>query len=332
MRKVSITAISHHLPDRVVKNAELFEKYRHLSIEKLPDEESIFEKTGILERRYVEKENTTDIVHRAINKLLKSCSLKKDQIDCIVIGTMTPDFFFPSTAVNVINNLRATNAWGFDLSAACSGFCYSVSVVSDMITAGTINNAIVCGAETWSKMLHDNYYKTALLCGDGAGAVLLEVADENSQNVINGKLLKVKADGLEPKNVYYKTPFNSLAWSEERFELVGGEVYRGGVSEMINSIKEYISSKKLNFNQFKAIIPHQANLNMLKDVAKGLKLPIDFFKINIESIGNTGAATIPICLSEFIQKREIVNGDRVLLVSFGAGYTMCVIDVTLDIN
>jgi 3-oxoacyl-[acyl-carrier-protein] synthase-3 len=319
--KISIAAVGHYLPNKVMSN-KLISKHYNIT------ESEIFRKTGIKERRYVENLNTTDIVCNAIENLLTKTSKKIEDIDCIIVGTLTPDHFFPSTAVGAINKLGAVNAWGFDLSAACSGFCYGLSVGEDMIKSGSVKNVIVCGADVMSNTLNSFDYKTAVLFGDGAGAVLLENI-KDSTNSINGKLCKVKADNLEVEDVYFKTPFFSENWSLEKFELKGGKVYRSGVSIMIDSIKEYLSNNKLKLEDFDYIIPHQANLNMLKDVAKGLKVDLDFFKINIEKRGNTGGASIPICLSEFVENGELKKGHRVLLVSFGAGYTISVIDLNL---
>ncbi len=322
--KVAITAVGHYIPTRKMTNEELSKKY---SI----TEDYILEKTGIEERRYAaEDQNTSDLVCLAIKDLLSKSDKTIDQIECIIVGTLSPDYFFPSTAVNVINKLKAKNAWGFDLSAACSGFCYGISVASDMIKSQTVKNVIVVGAERMSKTLNAFDYKTAVLCGDGAGAVLLENKAENYPNTLNGKLCKVKADNLEVENVYFKTPFNSLDWSQEKFELNGGVVYRNGVSHMSTSITEYLLNNKLTLDDFKHIVPHQSNLNMLKDVAFQLQKEISFFKINIDRRGNTGAATIPICLSECSNSKTIVRGDRILMVSFGAGYTISIVDITID--
>lgn len=324
--KVAITATGHFVPETVITNKGLSNNYPI-------SEKDILAKTGIYERRKVTNMNTSQIIILAIKDLLTKSSMNIGDIDCIIVGTLSPDYFFPSTAVNVINNINAKNAWGFDISAACSGFCYSLSIAEDMIKSGTIKNAIVCGAETWTKMLNSFEYKTAVLCGDGAGAVLLEASNDDSG--INGKLNAVKADNLEVENVYYKTPFNTNNWSKEKFELNGGAVYRGGVEHMTNHILQYLEKNSLSFDDFNYIIPHQSNLNMLKEIAKELKLSIEKFKINIEYLGNTGAATIPICLSQFLHDKKInpserlIKGDRVMLVSFGAGYTISIIDVTL---
>ena len=313
-----ITAIGHYIPDTIIDNKFIQDKYNY-------DAQRIVERTGIKERRYVDKGvTTTDIACFAINDLLKNTPISINDIDCIIVGTLTPDFYFPSDAVAVINRLKAKNAWGFDLSAACSGFCYGMSIASAMIKAGTIKNAIICGAERMSATLNNFDYKTGVLFGDGAGAVLMEATRDEEYKLV-GSLCKVQADNLE--DVYFKTPFNTENWNDEKFELDGGRVYDSGVHLMAETIKEYLSKNKLALSDFDYIVPHQSNLRMLKDVALKLNRTTDFFKINIEKVGNTGGASIPICLSDFVKRGEVKKGDRILLCSFGAGYTISIIDL-----
>jgi 3-oxoacyl-[acyl-carrier-protein] synthase III len=313
-----ITAIGHYIPDTIIDNKFIQDKYNY-------DAQRIVERTGIKERRYVDKGvTTTDIACHAINDLLKNTYVSINDIDCIIVGTLTPDFYFPSDAVAVINRLKAKNAWGFDLSAACSGFCYGMSIASAMIKAGTIKNAIICGAERMSATLNNFDYKTGVLFGDGAGAVLIEATRDEDYKLV-GSLCKVQADNLE--DVYFKTPFNTENWNDEKFELDGGRVYDSGVHLMAETIKEYLSKNNLALSDFDYIVPHQSNLRMLKDVALKLNKTTDFFKINIEKVGNTGGASIPVCLSDFVKRGEVKKGDRILLCSFGAGYTISIIDL-----
>ncbi len=318
--KVKITGVGHYLPESIIDNEFLADHYKEIT------KERIFERTGIKERRYVDENvTTTDIVCYSIKDLLKKYKKSIKDIECIIVGTLTPDYFFPSTAVSAINKLKAKNAWGFDLSAACSGFCYGMAVAASMIQQGVIKNAIVCGAERMSATVNSFDYKTKVLFGDGAGAVLLEAARENESNVILGNLCKVEADNLQ--DVYYRTPFNTKDWSHEFFELQGGKVYRNGVKLMTNSIKEYLKKARVSIDDFDYVIPHQSNLRMIEDVVKGLKTDLSKFCINIESVGNTGGASIPVCLSEFVEKGKIKKGDRLLLSSFGSGYTISIIDL-----
>lgn len=315
---VKITGIGHYLPDRIIDNKYLQEKFEI-------DEASIFKRTGIKERRYVEDGfTTTDLVSNAIKNLLINASKNICEIDFIVVGTLTPDYFFPSTAVSVINKIEAHNAWGFDISAACSGFCYGLNTASALIENGTIKNAIVVGAEKMSATLNSFDYKTGILFGDGAGAVLLE-STNSDENIIKGFLCKVVADDLN--DVYYKTPFNTSNWAKEKFELAGAKVYKNGVNLTVELIKEYLSNTVTTLSDYDYIVPHQANIRMLTEIAHGLNCGMDKFLINIEKVGNTGGASIPICLSEMYSKGKLKKGDRLLLCSFGSGYTTAVVEL-----
>ncbi|MBK7932033.1 MAG: ketoacyl-ACP synthase III [Acidobacteria bacterium] len=303
-------------------NEELSERYG-ISV---PE---IIEKTGIETRRYVTDETTSDIVSLAISDLLSKSTISVKEIDCIIVGTLTPDHFFPSTAVSAINRLGAGKAWGFDLSAACSGFTYGLSVAAGMVQQGNAKNIIVCGADRMSRTLNNFDYRTALLFGDGAGAVLVQQASDD-ENIIYGHRNRVVADNLE--DVFYKTPFNSTDWPSEKFELDGGKVYRNGIALTAANVRAYLNDSKLDLTDFEHIIPHQSNLNMIKDTAKELGAGIiEKFRVNITEIGNTGGASIPICLSHFVKNGTIRRGERVLLAGFGAGYTISIVDFRSDI-
>lgn len=316
--KATITAISHYLPDKIITNADLASKFAM-------EEKSIFKRTGIKERRYADTDTTSAfIIAEAVKKILTTSGKNHSEIDCLIVGTLTPDYFFPSTAVAVINKLELRRAWGFDISAACSGFCYGLSLAKAMIEQGNIKNAIVCGAERMSRTLNGFDYKTGILFGDGCGAALIERTD-SLENTIIDTLCKVEADDLN--DVYFKTPFSSLDWVNEKFELAGTKVYKHGVQLTIDLIHEYLKKSKTTLEDFTYIVPHQANTRMLREVAEGLKVPIEKFLINIELVGNTGGASIPICLSEMYLDKKIKKGDRLLLCSFGSGYTVSVVDL-----
>ena len=317
----SITAIAHYLPERIINNSDLAKRYNL-------DENSIFKRTGILERRYIEEGTTnTFIIAEAIKKLIDGSGKRFDEIDCLIVGTLTPDYFFPSTAVSVINMLEMKKAWGFDLSAACSGFCYGLNIAKSMIEQGNIKNAIVCGAERMSATLNGFDYKTGILFGDGCGAVLIEPSQ--SENKIIDSLCKVEADDLN--DVYYKTPFSCTDWVHEKFELSGTKVYKHGVQLTVDLIKEYLQKSNTTLDDYQFVVPHQANMRMLVEISDGLNVTLDKFLINIEHVGNTGGASIPICLSEMHINGKLKKGDRLLLCSFGSGYTVAIVDLKWNI-
>jgi 3-oxoacyl-[acyl-carrier-protein] synthase-3 len=319
---VQITAIGHYLPDQVITNDKLSEKYKGF------DHKSIFKRTGIKERRYAGVMTTGDMIVKSINNLLIKSNKRIEDIQLIIVGTLTPDYVFPSTAVSVINSMGAKKAWGFDISAACSGFCYGLHIATKLIKDGGISNAIVCGAEKMSATLNDFDYKTGILFGDGAGAVLLEnTMDE--KNIIIDSICKVEADDLN--DVYYKSPWNTEDWEKEKFELSGQKVYKNGVHLTVEVINKYLESRSKSINDFDYIVPHQANMRMLTEIGKGLNIELDKFLINIENVGNTGGASIPICLSEMYLNGKLEKGDKLLLCSFGSGYTTSVVELVWSI-
>ncbi len=316
--KAQVTAIGHYLPDDIITN-------KHLSIKFDIDEARIFERTGIRERRYAaKKENTTIIATLAIQNMLEKYGLVASEIDCLIMSTLAPDYFFPSSSVAVIHRLNASRAWGFDIAASCSGFCYAMSIAHDMAIQGKAKKIVVCAAERLSTMLNNFDYKTGVLFGDGAGVLLIEAVEDDTKNAINGSICRVEADNIN--DVYFKTPFNTLKWGFERFELKGYKVFQHGVDLAISLIKEYLTLHQLKLEDFKYIVPHQANARMLDCISIGLGAPIEQFLINIENVGNTGSASIPICLAQFYATGKLKHGDRLLLCSFGAGYTIAVVD------
>lgn len=319
MFNAKVTGVGHYIPHRRVNNEEVAGRYG-ISVEFIDSKE-----TGIQIRHYVDDETTTDIVAKAIDNLLEKGLVAVEDIGCIIVGTLTPDNFFPSTAVGAINRVGAVNAWGFDLSAACSGFSYGFSIATSMIQQGTTRNVIVCGADRMSKTINNFDYKTGVLFGDGAGAVLIEATNE-TRFVVKGSLNQVIADNLN--DVFYKTPFSASNWPSEKFELQGGNVYRSGVAHTANAIQKYLKSKTLTLDNFEHIIPHQSNLSMIRDIAELIGPgSLEKFRINIDRVGNTGGASIAICLSEFVQNGTIKRGDRILMAGFGAGYTISINDL-----
>lgn len=315
--KAKITAIAHYVPEKVVNNIELSERYSTIT----PDR--ILGKTGIKERRYSNDLTSAGMATKSVEKLLEKTGTRADQIDCIIVGTLTPDYFFPSTAVVVIKNIKAVNAFGFDTVAACPSFLFGLEQAQMMIQVGKAKKIIVCGTDRMSKTINAFEHKTGVLFGDAAACVLIEACSEEDQG-INSCYSKVVADDLE--DVYFKTPFNSENWLTEKFELDGQKVYRHAVDLTTQTIKDFLQKNSLTLTDFKYIIPHQANLNMLDDIAEQLNVPFSMFLTNLETMGNTAGASVPLCFSQEVEKGTIQKGDRLLLVSFGAGYTLSITD------
>jgi 3-oxoacyl-[acyl-carrier-protein] synthase-3 len=315
--KAKITGIAHYVPERVVNNVELSERYGTITPER------ILVKTGIKERRYSDDLTSAGMATKSVEKLLEKTGARADEIDCIIVGTLTPDYFFPSTAVVVIKNIKAVNAFGFDTVAACPSFLYGLEQAQMMIQVGKAKKIIVCGSDRMSKTINAFEHKTGVLFGDAAAAVLVESSSEEELG-INSCSSKVAADDLE--DVYFRTPFNSENWSYEKFELDGQKVYRHGVDLTVQTIKDFLKKNSLSLDNFKYIIPHQANMNMLDDIAEQLDIPFSMFLTNLETMGNTAGASVPLCFSQKVEDGTIKKGDRLLLVSFGAGYTLSIAD------
>lgn len=315
--KTKITGIGHYLPNKIVTNDALATEYDITG-----GAERIFQKTGIRQRHYLEVGSTSNLVIKAIKDLIGSNKYKLNDLDCLILGTTTPDYFFPATATAVLNELNAKNAFGFDVSAACSGFMYALHLGRLMIESGEAKKIIVCGGDKMSSTLNGNDYKTAVLFGDGAGAVMLEAANENEDNYLHKSNCSMKKDGLS--EVYLKTGLNSKHKTLDTIHMDGRRVYESGVSQMAKSITDYLKTMNLTLDDIDYIVPHQSNLRMLEAVADKLGLSMDKMLTNIETMGNTGSATIPICLSQHYEKKQIKKGDRLLLVGFGAGYSSAV--------
>ncbi|MFN8428983.1 MAG: ketoacyl-ACP synthase III [Spirosomataceae bacterium] len=311
-----ISAIGHYLPETLLTNSELSNTFN-------VSEERIFQVSGIKERRIGQEMTNADLVSKAIISLFDKFKIDPDSIDCLILGTVTPDFFFPSTSVSVINKLKLKNAWAFDISAACSGFCYGLHIADSMIKSGQSQRILVCGSEKMSSTLKNYEYNTSILFGDGCGVALIEKTSKDQSSILNSKC-DVIADHLE--DVYLNTPF-TRDWSNSNFELKGSSVYRNGVNYTIDSIKQFLSHHQLSLDDFDFIIPHQANSRIITSIALGLECSTSKFLTNIEFVGNTAAASIPICLSQKFEEGLIKKGMRLLLTSFGAGYTISNVDL-----
>lgn len=315
--KAKITGTAHYIPTKVVNNVELSDRYKTIT----PDR--ILIKTGIQERRYSDDLTSAGMAIKSVQSLLEKTGTRAEDIDCIIIGTLTPDYFFPSNAAIVIKKTEALNAFGYDISAACSSFLFGVEQAQMMIQVGKAKKVIVCGTDRMSKTINAFEHKTGVLFGDAAACVLIESCSDEEQG-INTCCSKLDADNLE--DVYYKTPFNSDYWADEKFNLDGHRVYEHGVGYTAPFIKEFLQKNALTLADFKYIVPHQANMNMLEEIAEQLDAPLSMFLTNLEMMGNTAGASVPLCLSQKVEEGIIQKGDRLLLVSFGAGYTLSITD------
>ena len=319
LRRTKITAVSHFLPERRVTNKD-FEKTLDTS------DQWIFERTGIRERRWVEKgTGTSDLAAEAVKLLLAQRRIDAAEIDLIIVATVTPDMFFPSTACLVQHKIGAKNAWGFDLSGACSGFIYALATGAQFISTGAHRKVVVIGADVMTSIMNPEDRTTCVLFGDGAGAVLLEPAEPGETGIIDFIL---RSDGAGGQFLYMPAggslnPASAETVEKKMHYIVqdGKNVFKYAVRGMADVSHEILVKNSIDSKDIKLYIPHQANLRIIQAAVDRMKLDPSRVALNIDRCANTTAATIPICMSEAAETKRIQRGDKVLLASFGAGFT-----------
>ncbi len=316
--KTAITATAKYLPERILSNFDL---------EKMVDtnDEWIRTRTGIETRHLVsEGQASADMATEVAKILLERSNTDKNEIDLIIIATVTPDTIFPSTAARVQHNLDAQKCWGFDLSGACTGFLYALETGAKFVESGKYKKVIVIGVDTMSSIIDYTDRNTCVLFGDGAGGVLLEPSKNN--NGIIDSILGI--DGAGGESLIMPGGGSLHPASADTVKKKMHYVYQDGKTVFKFAVKGMgdISSdilKKNNFtgNDVKLFIPHQANKRIIDAAAKRCRIPDDRVLININKYGNTTAATIPIGMDEAASDGTIKDGDLVLTASFGAGFT-----------
>ena len=286
----------------------------------------IVERTGIRERHIVDKGvASSHLATEAARQLLAEKKVSPEEIDLIVVATVTPDMFFPSTACLVQNNLKATRAWGFDLLAACSGFVYALTVGAQFVAAGTHRKALVIGSDVMTSILNFEDRATCVLFGDGAGAVLLEPCAPGEEGIIDfhhdidgsgGCCLYMPAGGsLNPAS--HETVDKKMHFVHQE----GREVFKYAVRRMTEVPKLLLSRNGFQPGDLKLLVPHQANERIIRATADRLGLEDSRVVLNIAKYGNTTAGTIPIALVDALSCGRLKKGDLVMLLAVGAGYT-----------
>jgi 3-oxoacyl-[acyl-carrier-protein] synthase-3 len=319
VRPVAITGTGSYLPEKVLTNADL---------QRMVDtsDEWIVERTGIKERRIAgDDEATSDLAIKAGREALENAGIKAEDLDLIIVATVTPDMAFPATACFVQKALGAPKATCFDVSAACSGFLYGMELARQFIATGSAEKALVIGADKLSAIIDWTDRNTCVLFGDGAGAAVLQPAGEGTGEILsaysgsNGTLdeiLNVPGGGsrspLTADNIGQKT--NTM-------KMAGREVYRHAVQTMMAAAKEAIARASLTPDDIECFIPHQANLRIIETIADKLHVPMDRFFVNLTAYGNTSAAAVAIALDEAQRTGRIKRGDHILMVVFGGGLT-----------
>jgi 3-oxoacyl-[acyl-carrier-protein] synthase-3 len=316
-RRSVILGTGSELPSKVVTNHDL-EKMVETS------DEWITVRTGIKERRVLEEgKGNADMAFRAARRALKDAQMQATELDAIIMGTVTPDYPFPSSACVLEDMLGARNVFSFDVGAACSGFLNALSVADSFIRTGQINNALVVGSDALSRLLNWQDRGTCILFGDGAGAVVLG-ASQNGSGILSTRL---RTDGSYVRTLYVPaggslkpaTP-ETVQRNEHTITMNGKEVFKIAVRSMEEISRQALAEADVPVSQVSLVIPHQANRRIIVALAERLGIPMDRVMVNLDKYGNTSAASIPVALDEAKRQGRIKSGDIVLLNAFGAGF------------
>lgn len=320
MKRAKITALGCYTPPKILTNADL---------EKMVDTSDtwIQERTGIRERHIVDKGvATSDLALEACKKVLAQRGISPTEIETIIVATVTPDTFFPATACILQDKLGARGAWGFDLSAACSGFLYALTTGSQLIASGAQKNVLVVGADVMSSIINYEDRATCVIFGDGAGAVLLEPTESEEEGILDylneidgsgGQYLQMPAGGSRMPSTE-ETVKKKLHYVHQD----GSQVFKYAIRKMSEACKTILERNSLSVSDLDLFISHQANRRIIEAAANRLGLDPDKVLINIDRYGNTTAATIPLATADAIQQGKLKKGGLVLYAAAGAGYTV----------
>jgi 3-oxoacyl-[acyl-carrier-protein] synthase-3 len=313
LRRSFLMGCGSYLPEKIIENEELAKLVNTSS-------EWIIQRTGITQRHVAaEGELTSDLAINAARAALKQSNVKVSEIDLIVVATTTPDDTFPATATKVQAALGINKGAAFDVQAVCAGFVYAMTIADNFIKTGQSKNALVIGAETFTRILDWDDRSTCVLFGDGAGAVVLcgqDVSDECKDYGILSTHLH--SDGRQ-RDILYVDGGPSSTGTVGRVRMSGKEVYKHAVSKLGAVIDEVLNYNSLEASDIDWLVPHQANRRIIESMAKRMKLPLDKVICCIDKHANTSAASVPLALSEGIKDGRIVNGDLVLYEAIGGG-------------
>lgn len=317
MEAIKIIETARYAPSKIVTNDDLSQIMD-------TSDEWITERTGIRQRHISEGENTSDIAIKVGERLLAKSGYQPDQVDLIIVATMSPDAYTPATAAIVQGELGASHAVAFDISAACSGFMYAVMVAKQLLQMPTVNRAMVIGAEVLSKIIDWQDRTTAVLFGDGAGGVLLE-KDATATSILLGQNWQTFGDQHDALSAGYTKVANQFpgpVTDLKPFYMDGHGVYRFATHQVPKSIIAAADQASIDVDAIDHFILHQANARIIKSVAKRLHVSQEKFPININEYGNTSAASEPILLSECVDQGIVKRGDIIALSGFGGGLTV----------
>lgn len=317
-KRAAITAVASYVPDRVLTNAELSQRLE-------TSDDWIVTRTGIRERRIGAPGETTSMMGaEAVRRLLAARGLGPELVDAIIVATVTPDMLFPATACLIQDQLGLSRAWGFDLSAACSGFLYALTTGAQLVASGVHQRVIVVGADLMSSIIDPIDRTTAVLFGDGAGAALLEPAEEgygilDFHHRVDGS---GRDDLMMPAGGSLRPPSIATVTARQHFLKQNGRaVFKFAVTNMVESVQVVLRRNGLTPADLAMVIPHQANQRILDATAERLGLPHERVATVLARYGNTTGATLPLALDEMIKQGRIVRGDLLMLTAVGAGLT-----------
>lgn len=314
----SITGIGSYAPKKVLTNFDL---------EKMVDTTNawIVERTGIQERHIAEPDEcTSDMGAIAAQRAMETAKIKPEEIDLIIVATATPDMPFPSTACWIQKKIGATRAAAFDITAACSGFLYSLAIGQQFLQTQTYRTILIVGSEKLSAITNWKDRNTCVLFGDAAGAVILQ----NQPGYANILINQLWSDGRESEILQLPaggtrcpTTVETLEKGLNYMQMSGREVFKIAINTMVEAIKSTLKKANLQLSDIAYVIPHQANIRIIQAIAEKLNIPLEQFHVNIQYYGNTSSASIPLALDQILPMKKFKKGEKILLVAFGSGLT-----------
>ncbi len=324
-----ITGIGKYIPEKILDN-KYFEKIVDTS------DEWIRTRTGIRERHVLEEGGTSTLATRAVENLMEQTGLKPEEIEVIIVATVSPDMFFPATACLVQDNIGAKNAWGFDLSGACSGFLFALQTGANLIESGQYKKVVVVGADKMSSIVDYTDRTTCVIFGDGGAAVLLEPT-EDLEYGMQDSILHCDGSGKDALHMLGGGSLNPASHEtvDKKMHYIyqdGQKVFKVAVKGMADVSVEIMKRNNLKSEDIAYLVPHQANLRIIDATARRMGISKDQVIINIDKYGNTTAATIPLCLADYYEEKKIKRGDKLVLSAFGAGFTWGAIYLTWSID
>jgi len=314
-----ISAAGHFFPDKIIDN-NFFADYLNTS------DDWITTRTGISQRRYLDKDQPTSYAAvKAAQMILENRGISAAEIDLLIVTTVTPDMFYPSTACRVADKIGAKNCWGYDISAACSGFIFGIATGAALIENGVHKKVLIIGADKMSSILNMEDRNTCVLFGDGAAGVLLEPTEDKSLGVVD-HILRIDGSGekflYQPGGGSLYPPTHETVEKKMHFvHQEGKNVFKEAVKGMADVSVEIMERNNLNAGDVAFLVPHQANLRIIQATAERMGIGMEKVMVNINKYGNTTSATIPSCISEYFYDGKLKKGDNIILASFGAGFT-----------